>query len=47
MPVHYRTFYVKKLMNIKEKERHQADAAAGKNESNPQKFARGPAVNKS
>jgi len=48
MPVQYRSFYIKKLMNLKEKEKQQYDAASGKNEATSQKkIARGPAINRS
>lgn len=44
MPVQYRTFYIRKLVNSKEKERDQYEAASRKQESSPSKIARGPSV---
>jgi hypothetical protein len=49
MPVQYRTFYVKKLLNIKEKERISMDNAMGKEgggSSSPSKVVRGPSINR-
>jgi hypothetical protein len=48
MPVQYRTFYVRKLMNMKEKERISMDKAAGKEDaaSSSSKIARGPQINR-
>lgn len=46
MPIQYRTFYVKKLMHMKEKEKEQYNSQ-GKSDNSPKKFARGPAINKS
>ena len=43
MPVQYRTFYIKKLVNIKEKEK-RAYESSGKNESTPQKVVKGPGI---
>jgi hypothetical protein len=48
MPIQYRTFYIKKLANIKEKEKQQYEASSGKNEAASQKqVARGPSINRS
>lgn len=45
MPVQYRTFYIRKLSNIKEKERTEYDRASGKQEATPtSKVVRGPAI---
>jgi len=46
MPVQYRSFYVRKLINVKEKEKRQYDASSGKTEATPQKIAKGPAINR-
>jgi len=46
MPIQYRTFYMRKLMNIKEKQKSQYDASQGKNEATPQKIVKGPAINR-
>jgi hypothetical protein len=49
MPVQYRTFYVRKLMNMKEKERISMDKAMGKEDgasSSPSKVVKGPSVNR-
>jgi hypothetical protein len=43
MPVQYRSFYVKKLTNIKEKEKSQYEKARGETEATPsQRIAKGP-----
>jgi len=48
MPIQYRTFYVRKLMNMKEKERLHMDKAMGKEEASPTKaMPRGPAIGRS
>ena len=45
MPVQYRSFYVRKLTKMKEKERQDYDKAMGKNEATPtQQIVRGPAI---
>ena len=45
MPVQYRSFYIRKLGNMKEKERKQYESASGKNEATPdQKIVRGPSI---
>jgi hypothetical protein len=45
MPVQYRTFYIRKLSSIKEKERTEYDRASGKQEATPtSKVVRGPAI---
>jgi hypothetical protein len=44
MPVQYRTFYMRKLINSKEKEKDQYEAASRKQEASPSKIARGPAI---
>ena len=46
MPVQYRMFYIRKLMNIKDKEKHQADMSSGKNDAPSQKVVKGPAINR-
>lgn len=46
MPVQYRTFYMRKLINSKEKEKDQYEAASRKQEATPSKIARGPAIKK-
>jgi hypothetical protein len=47
MPIQYRNFYLKKLINIKEKERSQMNSASGQREGTPSKIARGPAIERS
>ena len=48
MPVHLRSFYLGKLVNTKEKEKAQMDAATNKAENQSSgKLARGPAISKS
>ena len=45
MPIQYRTFYVHKLINIKEKEKGQYNSSAGDNDMSPkQKIVRGPSI---
>lgn len=46
MPVQYRDFYLKRLINVKEKEQAEIDKSQGKmSEHTPtQKIARGPAI---
>ena len=46
MPVQYRNFYVKKLMNLKEREKSQYDSLSSKNNSSSQTLARGPSINR-
>lgn len=46
MPVQYRTFYVRKLVNLKEKEKSHYESAKGKNDAQPQQMAKGPAINR-
>jgi len=46
MPVQYRTFYMRKLINSKEKEKDQHEAASRKHEATPSKISRGPAIKK-
>lgn len=45
MPIQYRTFYIRKLTNMKEKERAQYEGAQSGNDAAP-KIARGPAINR-
>jgi hypothetical protein len=45
MPVQYRTFYVHKLIKIKEKEKSQNNSSSGNTDMSPkQKIARGPSI---
>lgn len=46
MPVQYRTFYIRKLTNMKEKERMNYDASMGKNDAPSQnsKVVKGPQI---
>lgn len=45
MPVQYRTFYIRKLVNIKEKEKEQMKKAQGMADAPSTKpMARGPAI---
>ena len=47
MPVQFRNFYLKKLSNIKEKERGELDKAAGLNQASPtSKVVKGPQLNR-
>lgn len=47
MPVHYRTFYTKKLVNTKEREQKSVDSAVSKaSDSGTPSIARGPAINR-
>ena len=43
MPVQYRMFYVRKLINMQEKEKGRNSASQ---EDQSSKFARGPAINR-
>ena len=47
MPVHYRNFCIRKLLNVREKEKEQYDKALGKQElgSSNNQMVRGPAIN--
>ena len=45
MPVQYRSFYYRKLINIREKEQGEYDKANGLSEAPSSKIARGPGVN--
>jgi hypothetical protein len=47
MPVQYRHFYMKKLLNVKEKERDQYEQAQGKSEASSQKVVKGPQLQRS
>lgn len=47
MPVQYRSFYIRKLVNMKEQERREYDKSQGMNDAQPQKIVRGPAINRS
>jgi len=42
MPVQYRTFYIRKLANMKEKERISYDKASGQTEAQSSKIVKGP-----
>ena len=44
MPVQYRTFYIRKLVNMKEKERISYDKASGQTEAQPSKIVKGPQI---
>jgi len=45
MPVQFRTFYLKKLTNVKEREKAEYEKAAGKNEGqSQQQIVKGPGV---
>jgi len=46
MPVHYRTFYIRKLIKDQEKDkvRYEKEKAAAEGKTTSQGFARGPAV---
>lgn len=45
MPVQYRSFYIRKLTNMKEKEKAQYEKARGEHEATPtQKVVKGPSV---
>src|SRR5512137_888871 len=46
MPVQYRTFYIRKLMNMKEKERVHMDKAMGKEDAPSSKVVKGPQINR-
>ena len=46
MPIQYRTFYMRKLSNIKEKERDQYKGSMGKQESTPSKIVKGPGIDR-
>lgn len=45
MPVQYRTFYARKLVNIKEKEESSMNKASGKHDAQPTRVVKGPAIN--
>lgn len=48
MPVQYRTFYIKKLLNIKEKERERHAKEMGQMDApSSSKVVRGPPINRS
>ena len=42
MPVQFRMFYYKKLINIKEKEQSDLDKSQGKTTATPSKIVKGP-----
>ncbi len=46
MPVQYRTFYIRKLSNVKEKEKAAYDSMGKQQASPSQGLARGPAINR-
>ena len=47
MPVQYRTFYIRKLTNMKEKERMSMDQSMGKQDGqSSSKVSRGPQINR-
>jgi hypothetical protein len=45
MPIQYRTFYMRKLINVKEKEQAEMDKAQGKMSTTPaSKVVKGPQI---
>jgi len=47
MPVQYRSFYLRKLVNTKEKEKHNMDKASGEKDAPSQSsIVRGPGIDR-
>jgi hypothetical protein len=47
MPIQYRSFYLRKLVNIQEKQKREYEKQSGAVEAQPQsKVVKGPGVNK-
>jgi len=46
MPVQYRTFYVRKLVNVKEREQEEYKKSSGGQDAPSSKVVKGPNINR-